>query len=497
MNWFNRLRSWWRRTLNVQRLAVKPAEVTDDNRGWTAVTRAGTGPSDRSWSEHLADLTDALEAWRVNAWVRQVVRLTTAYVVGDVGEACPVSSNVPAVQQFIGEFWDHPENRMGQRLAAWCDELTRSGELFPVLFTNKISGMSQVRAVPASCIEEVLTDPEDYEKEIGFAEVVPGQVERRRWKSWRTARARGPAIDGRTYRPEPVMLHYGVNRVVGATRGESDLTPLLPWAQRYTEWLKERALFNRLRNKMAIMWVKVADPNQVEQKRADYEANPPEEGAVHVTGPDEEISFPNPNLQGFQAEPDGKVLRLAMATAANLSLVHFGEGDTANLSTTVSMDDRTFRTNRQRQQDFAFLLSDLVGHAYRRYRAVLGSPVGDDEDLGIGCKFPDISRSDNKDLAVAAKDAVVGLRDLGLALGLDSSNQAWREFAFKLALKFAGEILSAEEIKAILGNEAKAKAKAEEKSPKEKESNGPNGNHNGTGLYTAAAGEAGRGAGVG
>lgn len=486
MSWLDWLP--WRRKAAAKPLAVSPAPVSDDSRGWTSVTRAGRGPADRAWYEHLGDLTDALEAWRVNAWVRQVVRLTTAYVVGDLGDDCPVSSKLPHVQEFITAFYNHPENRLAQRLGPWCDEMTRAGELFPVLFTNKISGMSYVRAIPASCIEEVMTDPEDYEKETGYCEAIPGQIERRRWKGWRSARVRGPALDGRTYQPEPVMLHYPVNRVVGATRGESDLTPLLPWAQRYTEWLKERVLAARIRNKMALLWVKVADPNQVEAKQNDYRNNPPEEAAIQVTGPDEELSFLTAKFEAADAANDGKVLRLAMAAAANLSLVHFGEGDTANLSTTVSMDDRTFRTNRQRQQDFAFFLTDLVAHAYRRYRAVLGSPVGEDEALGIVVKFPDISRSDNKDLAAAAKDAVVGLRDMGLALGLDSSNQAWREFAFKLALKFAGEILSEDEVEAILGTPGAASAVPS--SPK-KEQNGPATNHNGTGLYSAAPGAAG------
>lgn len=463
---------WWRK--DSDSLAVKPAAIDDDNTGWTRVTRAGRGPADRAWYEHLSDLTDALDAWRVNPWVRQVVRLTTAYVVGDLAVGTPpVSSKVPHVQDFISAFWSHPENLMSNRLAAWCDELTRAGELFPVLFTNQFDGMSYVRAVPASVIEEVLTDPQDYEKETGYSEAVPGQIERKIWKSWRTAKTRPPAIDGRHYKPEPVMLHYAVNRVVGATRGESDLTPLLPWAQRYTEFLKERVLFARLRNKMALMWVKVNDPNQVEQKRADYAANPPEEGAIHVTGPDEEISFPNPNIQGFQAEHDGKVLRLAMAAATNLSLVHFGEGDTANLSTSTSMDDRTFRTNSQRQRDFGFMLADLVGHAYRRYRAVLGSPVVEGEDLGIVVKFPDISRSDNSELATAAKEAVASLAELQSSLRIETPE--FRQFAFRLALKFAGEILSEEEIKTILGQPARPK----------KEQNESNTN-NGTGLYSAA-----------
>jgi hypothetical protein len=40
------------------------------------------------------------------------------------------------------------------------------------------------------------------------------------------------------------MLHYAVNRPVGAVRGESDLAPILPWLRRYNRWLEDRVRLN-------------------------------------------------------------------------------------------------------------------------------------------------------------------------------------------------------------------------------------------------------------
>jgi len=37
----------------------------------------------------------------------------------------------------------------------------------------------------------------------------------------------------------PVILHYAVNRPVGAKWGESDLGPLLKWLARYSSWLED------------------------------------------------------------------------------------------------------------------------------------------------------------------------------------------------------------------------------------------------------------------
>lgn len=163
----------------------KPDTRVGDEGPWAGLL-AGGGPADRLWYEVAQDLVDALEAWRRNFLIRQIVRLTTAYVVGD---GVKVSSPHPWVGPFVAAFWSHRQNKIADRLSAWCDELTRAGELFIALFTNPVDGMSYVRAVPASQIVKVETDAEDYEKETGYVERIPGQIEPKHWKSMLTARA--------------------------------------------------------------------------------------------------------------------------------------------------------------------------------------------------------------------------------------------------------------------------------------------------------------------
>ena len=424
-------------------LAAIRVRITGDNKGWTQMTRsAQAGPTDRNWWETQQDLSDALEAWRNNFLIRQVVRLTTAYVVGD---GIRVTSKIPAVDAFIQEFWDHPENRIGERLSAWCDELTRSGEIFPVLFTSQFTGMSQVRAIPALCISEIETDPEDYEKELSYSETVPGQLQPKTWKSKRTAKTRQPAIDGRRYRPEPMMLHYAINKPVGSVRGEGDLLPVLPWAKRYTEWLKDRVRFNRLRTALGAVAIEIDDDTKVEEKRSYYAANPPTDGAIIVHGKGEKISYPTASIQGFDAEPDGRALRLAFAAGANRPLHFFAEGSSATRSTAEEMGDPTHRDFRMRQQDFAGFLVDLCSCAWRRYELVNGMQPLD--DLEIEAVAPDVSRADNTALAGAASTIVNALAVMKANGWIDDRT------AVEMAFKFAGELLTEEEIEEILSGE--------------------------------------------
>lgn len=420
-------------------LAALSIRIDDHNRGWT--TLSTPGPTDRPLGELQQDLYDTLEAWRKNFLIRQVVRLTTAYVVGD---GIRLTSKVPAVDSFIQAFWNHPENHLTTRLSGLCDELTRSGELFPLLFTNRYNGMSQVRFIPASTIVNIETDPHDYEKELFYHQALtfaPGlstYLANRIWKSWRVAKTTTRQLD-------PLMLHFAVNQPIGSTRGESDLIPILPWATRYTEWLKDRVRFNRLCTELSAVDIEIEDDSKVVEKRKQYEAYPPKGGNLFVHGRGEKVSYPAANIQGFEAEPDGRALRLAFAAGANVPLHFLAEGSSATRSTAQEMGDPTHRHYRMRQKDFSGFLVTLATTAYRRFERLTGQPYLD--DLAIEPVVPDVSRADNTALADAAYKMVQA------AATMKQNGWLTDQWAIELCFKFAGELITEEEILSILNGE--------------------------------------------
>jgi hypothetical protein len=105
---------------------------------------------------------DALEAWRVNPLGRRIVELTSQYVVGG---GLAVASKHARTHKFLQEWWTHRLNRLEVRCFDWCDELTRSGELFIVLSTD-LAGMSYVRAIPAADIQDIEVSENDVEQEL-------------------------------------------------------------------------------------------------------------------------------------------------------------------------------------------------------------------------------------------------------------------------------------------------------------------------------------------
>ncbi len=415
----------------------------DDSPGWEARTPrswrgdAPTGPADRPWSERLDDLDDALEAWRKNFMIRRVVTMITSYVVGD---GIIVSSRLPQVDAFVRAFWTHPKNDMAARLAPMCDELTRAGELFPVLHTNRIDGMSYVRFVPASLIAEIETAPNDYESERRYGQRQENSTELKWWIGPGHRLAYRPTSAGRL---RPLMLHYAVNRPIGATRGEGDLGPVLPWAMRYKAWLEDRVRLNRLRTRQGIMDVEIADDSVVEQKRRQLRTSNPTEAGIYVHGPGEKVTMHELKIGAGDAYDDGQTLRMAIATGVNAALHYLGEGETVNYATAKEMGEPTARFFSQRQAAFCAILRDLVATAYRRAAALGQATMPSDGDLQLIVTTTEVARADNLTLAQAARYVTVALQAWKAEGWIDDATAA------RMAFRFAGEVLGEDEVAAM------------------------------------------------
>lgn len=410
--------------------SVSAKTPSGDNEGWVSLREVAT--EDRRFDVWEADVVAALNAWRENFMARQIVRLTTNYVVGD---GIGLSSEIATVERFIRRWWDHPLNRMDLRLPAMCDELTRSGELFAVLHDHVINGVSlghsYIRFYPARWIDKIDVQPEDLENERAYHQRgLINSMKGRWWQGKGAEKVRQPG--------DPLMLHYAINRPIGATRGEGDLVPVLAWLKRYTAWVKDRIRLNRARVEGGLWDVTLDDSAQVQAKKDQYKESPPEHGSVIVHDKGEAWKAMDLKIDAADAKDDGKVIRLAVASGAGIPLHFMGEGESATRATAAEMGGPTFRHYHQRQKYFCFVIKDIVSEAYRlsgkRYYA----------DLKLKVTVPDIEQRDNKVMAQSAHLIVRALRDM--------KAEGWitDPLAVSLAFKFAGEILSQEEIKTIL-----------------------------------------------
>ena len=364
----------------------------------------------------------ALQAWRTNPLARRIVELTSQYVVGG---GISLSSRETRAHAFLQAWWSHPLNQMQVRAVEWCDELTRSGELFFLISTDA-SGMSYLRAVPAGEIAGIEHAPNDVQQETAFLQKA-GMGEEVRWQAAQALEDE-PGEDGRF---PVVMAHYAINRPVGALRGESDLAPLLRWLSRYAAWLEDRARLNHFRTAfLYVVKARYAGDAERLARQNSLNAAPPNPGSILVTDETETWEVLNPELESGDAATDGLALKKMIAAGAGLPLHFLAEPESATRTTAEAAGGPTFRRFEQRQQFFLWMLGDLARIALRR-RARLD--VGLRADAQVEVRGADLSARDNAALALASSTVISAFAQL-YERGLIDAEELLR-----LAYRFCGE----------------------------------------------------------
>ena len=371
----------------------------------------------RNWYESERDrpaatreqiLEQALQSWRTHPLARRIIELTTAYVLGG---GLRLRCAEPGAAQFLARWWEHLLNRISLRAAEWCDELSRSGDLFFLLSTGP-DGMSYVRALPAANVREVRTRPNDVQQELSILERADEMGEEREW----------PVYDPLLDEPGPdgefpgVVLHYAVNRPVGAVWGESDLAPLLRWLGRYAGWLEDRARLNRYRNTFLFV-VKTAFSSESERlERQQALTKEPTPGSILVVDASESWEVISPKLESHEAGEDGLAMKRMIAAGAGIPLHFLAEPEGSTRTTAEAAGGPAYRRFEQRQAYFCWVLADLARAALRR-KAALGAEGANWAGVSVEVVGADLSARDNAALAGAAgtvSEALVKLWDRGL-----------------------------------------------------------------------------------
>ena len=420
---------------NRQRLAAGAAVQArvDDSPGWASLSGR---PHDYDPARVYELYQDALTAWRKNPIAWRIIAITTDYVVGD---SIHVSSPLRAFNQFISEFWNHPKNRLDQRLEPMCDELARAGDMFLLLFRNPQDGMSYLRFVTKDRIQKITTAPNDWESELEFSET--GEAgETRTWLS---------PLHPDASQAEAVMLHYAVNRPVGALLGESDLTTMLPWLQRYSRMLEDRVRLHWAVR--AFLWMVTVPANKVLEKQEQYRT-PPESGSIIVKDSSESWEAVAPELHSADANHDLQAVRGMIDAGSGFPPHWRGEAADANLATATAMQAPTERHLLRRQNYFKFMLQDILYQAYQRaVEAGLRCPLATKNyEALFTVSMPDISRTDNEMLARSARELATAFMQLKTARPFQG-----REFdrlMLSMFLKFAGEPVNAARVEEMLGD---------------------------------------------
>ena len=233
------------------------------------------------------------------------------------------------------------------------------------------------------------------------------------------------------------MVHYSINRPVGALVGESELASILPALRWYNRMLEDRVRLNWAAR--AFLWFVTVPTGRVHAKAEQYAA-PPEPGSIVVHDEGERWDMVAPNLRGLDAQHDLRALRQAISAGSGQPPHWHGDGGDVNRAVAGAMQDPALRRLRRRQKQLQHVVIDLCHTAYARAYET-GAARRRPERGAIRVALPDISREDNESLALAAERLTGAFAQLMGALPGWSPTLA--EQMLPLIFKFAGEPMSA------------------------------------------------------
>lgn len=403
-----------------EQLAITANLTTDDY--WQSMTG---GRHDRHPGDLKSQYDDALEAWRKNPMAWRIIQITTDYTVAN---GITLTSPNKHMTRFIDDFWHHPENNIALRLEGMSDELARAGDLFPILFRERHTGISRLRFLTKDQIQDIETKPNDWERETAIIQRTNDPTKPKRWVT--------PNFT-RNARYKAIALHYHINRPIGSLYGESDLSTILPWLLRYSRMLEDRVRFHW--GSRLFLWLVQVPRNRVAEKAEQYRI-PPEAGSVIVHDESESWKTQSPVLRGSDAAPDLKAVRNMIDAGSGYPPHWRGEAADVNLATAQAMQEPAERHLARRQHYFTWMLQDITFHAYQRANQAHPElwPIIKESTYKkiFEVHQPDVTKLDNTILAQATQD---------LASAFDSlqahypNSPTLRRTLLRLILKFAGE----------------------------------------------------------
>lgn len=440
MNRWQRIGNWIASLGGRELAAVEAVPVGKPGDGLVEWSTGPAGPNDCDYAAMQSQYSEGLTAWRTNPQARRIIEITTDHVLGD-----GLMPEAPGqMGRFIRQFWQHRQNRMAMRLPAIVDEIGRAGDVFLVLFRNPGDGMSYVRPIPKSQIIKIETAPNDWETEIAFHERRGPGEEPRVWLSPNHPDAAGA---------DAVMVHYAINRPVGAMWGEGDLATITPWLLRYDKMLDDRVKLNAF-SRFFYWFVKVKKGAvaAVHQKYA--KATPPA-GAIIVHDEGEEWDMKTPNLGAADASHDLQAVRMMIAVGAGQPPHWLGDSMDVNLATATAMERTAIRHLKRRQLEIGDMVIDLCYVAYSRAHGLGVQRRAPDRDA-ITIAFPDLSRDDNVMLAQAGGELASAFN--GLTAAMSTGSRTLKERTLRLFSQFIAEPMDDREITAILDELEEARA---------------------------------------
>jgi hypothetical protein len=319
---------------------------------------------------------------------KQAAMLLQHYVLG---QGISIKANNKAlIARVVDEFWEDPVNdavftsHQAQKEA--LDALFTDGDLFIVMFPDKVNGTVHLGLLDAIFVEDVITDPENAKVPKWYKARTPdnqynfgtGSYEARTatdfryYRDWRNEdEVGGKGSPKAKLIADGLVYHVKINR--RGKFGESELAAALDWLKSHKDFMEDRVSLNRAAAQLA--WKKkrkggasdiAAEVSKMQSTLVNnvtrYEANPPAAAAsTIVENEGSDTSWLKTDTGGTGALADERILRMMAGSGmGGIPNHYFGDEANANLATATAMELPLLKTYEDWQKLWEDVLDSII-----------------------------------------------------------------------------------------------------------------------------------------
>lgn len=454
-------------------------DLAKEVEGWASLT---TGEHELSQTDRESLVEQCWNAFRKNPILKAVVKYTTIFVFG---KGLKYEIDDPAAKGYIDKFYEG--HRLDQLQKDFSDELQIGGELFlympeSKMVTNKELSESakkefseylkrkkkekkegeenlQETKIEKFEVREAVNDVSVKQPEMPdlipidpaeIEEIVTDEYDIRKIEKYKRVYTTASGTQVTDWIPAGEVQHITVNKATNSKRGRTDLESIILWAYRYSEFLKDRMLLNKMKNAIFFDVTVDGSPTDVASEQAKYPKGP-KFGTVMFHNKAVEWKVVEPKIDARQSEVDGKTFKQMIAIGALLPEYMLSEGQGTTYSTGQVQEPVILQKFIDRQDLWEFEFIRLFKHILALGVKYKNLPETYKDDKGETCKtvdvpiriiMPELKRKDILELA----KAMTLLIDLGVS---NRTVFALGGFSYEQEKKLRGKESEGEETEAF------------------------------------------------
>lgn len=314
-------------------------------------------------------------------------RLLMTYVLGQ-GISLKANNRVQ-VARIVDEFWEDPVNQASFTSAAamqeFLDNLSTDGDVFLVLFPDKVTGTLRIAQLEALFVEDIITDPDNwkvplwykvrkdvhrYDFQVG-AMINEAGAEFIYYRDWRNDGSGSKFAPAARQIANGLIYHVAINK--RGKFGESEYAAAMDWLKAHKEFMENRMTLTSAAAQIA--WKKkkkstaagiASEVSKLQSSLVNninaWEQNPsPAPGSTYVSNDGVDMEWMKTDTGGADALNDERIFRMmAGAGMGGIPNHYFGDEANANLATATAMELPLLKNYENWQMRLKGVVEDIL-----------------------------------------------------------------------------------------------------------------------------------------